>query len=64
MCVSASRVRVEPDHAAALMEALRPRARLVDASDGVERVDAWQSSADPSEVLMVSQWRDRAGGAT
>ncbi len=60
MYVSVSRLRVEPDQAAEVVEAFRSRAHLVDAFDGFEQVEVWQSSTDPSEILMVSHWRDRA----
>ncbi len=60
MYVSVSRLRVEPDHSAELIDAFRSRAHLVEAFDGVEGIEVWQSSTDPSEVLMVSHWRDRA----
>ena len=60
MYVSVSHLRVEPDHASELVDAFRVRAHLVDAFDGFERIEVRQSSADPSKVLMVSHWRDRA----
>jgi len=44
MYVSVSRLRVEPDRAAQLVEAFRSRAHLVDAFDGFEQVEVWQSS--------------------
>jgi heme-degrading monooxygenase HmoA len=58
--VSVSRLRVSPERADALVEAFRRRARLVDDFDGFRGLQVWQSDGDASEILMVSQWRDRA----
>lgn len=60
MYVSVSRLRVQAERAAELIDAFRARAHLVDGFDGFGRLEVWQSAKDPSEVLMVSHWRDRA----
>jgi heme-degrading monooxygenase HmoA len=60
MYVSVSRLRVRPERASELIEAFQRRAHLVDAFDGFQRLEVWQGSRDPAEVLMVSHWRDRA----
>jgi heme-degrading monooxygenase HmoA len=61
--VSLSRLRVEPRAADELIEAFRARARLVDGFDGFLRLEVWHSDRDPGEIVMVSQWRDRAAFA-
>lgn len=58
--VSVSRLRVEPELADDLVAAFQRRARLVESFDGFLGLQVWQSDRDASEVLMVSQWRDRA----
>lgn len=60
MYVSVSRLRVRPERATDLIEAFQARAHLVDDFDGFQGLEVWQASRDPSEVLMVSHWRDRA----
>lgn len=60
MYVSVSRLRVRPERATDLITAFQGRAHLVDTFDGFEGLEVWQASRDPSEVLMVSHWRDRA----
>ncbi len=60
MYVSVSRLRVRPERATDLIEAFQHRAHLVDGFDGFQGLEVWQASRDPSEVLMVSHWRDRA----
>jgi heme-degrading monooxygenase HmoA len=57
--VSLSRLRVEPGRAGELITAFRRRAHLVDAADGFVDLQVWQSDHDPTEVVMVSRWRDR-----
>lgn len=57
--VSLSRLRVSPDRADALVAAFRRRAGLVDDFDGFLGLQVWQSDGDATEILMVSQWRDR-----
>ena len=59
MYVSMSRLRIPPGDAPALVAAFRDRARLVDDAEGFVDLQVWQSDRDPSEVLMVSRWRDR-----
>lgn len=58
--VSLSRLRVAPDRADDLVTAFRGRVRLVDDFDGFLGLQVWQSDRDPTEVVMVSHWRDRA----
>lgn len=58
--VSISRLRVDAAAADDLVEAFRSRARLVDDVDGFVDLQVLQSDRDPSEVLMLSRWRDRA----
>jgi heme oxygenase (mycobilin-producing) len=60
MYVSMSRLRVEPARSDELVRAFRDRAGLVERHDGFVDVQVWRSDRDPSEVLMVSRWRDRA----
>jgi|SRR3712207_499378 len=57
--VSVSRLRVAPDRTDELVTAFRRRAGLVDDVDGFVGLEVWQSDGDPSEILMVSHWRDR-----
>jgi heme-degrading monooxygenase HmoA len=57
--VSLSRLRVEGQRAPELVAAFRRRARLVDDADGFLDLQVWQSDRDPSELVMVSRWRDR-----
>ena len=59
MYVSLSRLRVEPEQAARLVEAFRNRLGLVDDADGFVGLEVWQSDRDAGEVVMVSRWRDR-----
>lgn len=58
--VSLSRLRVDPEQADALLQSFRQRAGLVDDYDGFQGLQVWQSDSDVGEVVMVSQWRDRA----
>src|SRR5947199_4879110 len=60
MYVSMSRLRVDEDRSDDLVAAFRRRAHLVDGFDGFVDLQVWRSDRDPSEVLMVSRWRDRA----
>ena len=60
MYVSVSRLRVAEDRAGELVAAFRRRARLVEGHDGFVDLQVWQSDRDPSELVMVSRWRDRA----
>jgi heme oxygenase (mycobilin-producing) len=54
-----SRLRVEPERSDELVEAFRCRARTVESHAGFVDLQVWRSDRDPSEVLMVSRWRDR-----
>src|SRR5919205_1184497 len=60
MYVSMSRLRVTATRSDALVSAFRRRAHLVDTCDGFVDLQVWRSDRDPTEVLMVSRWRDRA----
>ena len=60
MYVSMSRLRVPVDRADELVEAFRGRVGLVDGFEGFVDLQVWQSDRDPSELTMVSRWRDRA----
>ena len=42
-----------------LVDAFRVRAHLVDHADGFLDLEVWRSDRDPTEVIMVSRWRDR-----
>ena len=54
-----SRLRVDEQRSDELVAAFRARAHLVDEADGFLDLQVWRSDRDPSEVLMVSRWRDR-----
>ncbi len=54
-----SRLRVDEQRSDDLIAAFRERAHLVDDADGFLDLQVWRSDRDPSEVLMVSRWRDR-----
>jgi heme-degrading monooxygenase HmoA len=58
--VSVSRLRVEAEHSDELVAAFSDRAGLVDSHDGYLDLQIWRSDRDPTEVLMISRWRDRA----
>jgi heme-degrading monooxygenase HmoA len=60
MYVSVSRLRVTEERAPELVAAFRRRAHLVDRADGFVDLQVWQSDRDPTELMMVSRWRDRA----
>jgi heme oxygenase (mycobilin-producing) len=60
MYVAVSRLRVAADRAPELVAAFRRRAHLVDVAEGFVDLEVWQSDRDPTELLMVSRWRDRA----
>jgi len=60
MYVSVSRLRVAADLAPELVAAFRSRAHLVDTAEGFVDLQVWQSDRDPTELMMVSRWRDRA----
>jgi heme-degrading monooxygenase HmoA len=55
-----ARLRVPAPRAPELVTAFQNRARLVDDVDGFMDLEVWQSDRDPSELIMVSRWRDRA----
>ena len=55
-----ARLRVPALRAPELVSAFRNRAHLVDDADGFLDHQVWQSDRDPSELIMVSRWRDRA----
>lgn len=57
--MSVSRLRVEDGRAAELVAAFQRRAHLVDDADGFVDLQVWQSDRNPSEMVMVSRWRDR-----
>jgi heme-degrading monooxygenase HmoA len=59
MYVSMSRLRVDPAHSDELVAAFENRAGLVEAHEGFVDLQIWRSDRDPTEVLMVSRWRDR-----
>lgn len=54
-----SRLRVETERSDDLVEAFNSRAGLVESHDGFIDLQVWRSDKDPTEVLMVSRWRDR-----
>ena len=54
-----SRLRVDGDRSDELIAAFQARAHLVDDADGFLDLQVWRSDRDPTEVLMVSRWRDR-----
>jgi heme-degrading monooxygenase HmoA len=60
MYVSMSRLRVAASESDALVAAFRRRVHLVDDAPGFVDLEVWRSDRDPSEVIMVSRWRDRA----
>src|SRR3954451_16918079 len=60
MYVSASHLRVPAERAPDLVAAFRRRAHLVDNGEGFVDLQVWQSDRDPTELMMVSRWRDRA----
>lgn len=54
-----SRLRVDAERSDELVAAFRDRAGLVEGHDGFVDLQIWRSDRDPSEVLMISRWRDR-----
>ena len=60
MYVSLSRLSVPAERAPELVRAFRSRLGAVDGWDGFVDLQVWQSDRDPSELVMVSRWRDRA----
>ena len=54
-----SRLHVDPARADELIAAFQGRMHGVDEFDGFVGLEVWHSDRDPSEVLMVSRWRDR-----
>lgn len=59
MYVSMSRLRVELGKSEDLIAAFGRRARLVESHEGFVDLQVWRSDRDPSEVIMVSRWRDK-----
>src|SRR3978361_1698385 len=59
MYVSVARLRVAADRSDELIAAFTQRAGLVESHDGFIDLQVWRSDRDPSEVLMISRWRDR-----
>jgi heme-degrading monooxygenase HmoA len=59
MYVSMSRLRVDQGRSDELVLAFKHRAGFVESHDGFVDLQVWRSDKDPSEVLMVSRWRDR-----
>ena len=59
MYVSMSRLRVELGRSDDLIAAFGRRARLVESHEGFVDLQVWRSDRDPSEVIMVSRWRDK-----
>lgn len=59
MYISMSHLEIEDEHAAALVDAFRARAGLVDGADGFLDLEVWQSDRRAGELVMVSRWRDR-----
>jgi heme-degrading monooxygenase HmoA len=59
MYVSVSRLRVAVDRSDELITAFTRRVGLVENHDGFIDLQVWRSDRDPTEVLMVSRWRDR-----
>jgi heme-degrading monooxygenase HmoA len=55
-----ARLQVPAARAPELVQAFQNRARLVDEADGFVDLEVWQSDRDPTELIMVSRWRDRA----
>jgi heme-degrading monooxygenase HmoA len=58
MYVSMSRLRVEVDRSDELVAAFGRRAGLVESHEGFIDLQVWRSDRDPTEVIMVSRWRD------
>jgi heme-degrading monooxygenase HmoA len=59
MYVSMSRLRVEVERSDDLIGAFVRRAGLVEFHEGFVDLQVWRSDHDPTEVLMVSRWRDK-----
>lgn len=59
MYVSMSRLRVEAERSEELVAAFKDRTGLVESHDGFLDLQVWRSDRDPTEVLMISRWRDR-----
>lgn len=59
MYISMSHLEIPDEHAAALVDAFRDRAGLVDGADGFLDLEVWQSDRRTGELVMVSRWRDR-----
>jgi len=59
MYISMSRLRVPEPDVAALIDAFRRRAHLVDSAEGFLDLEVWCSDRDPGEIVMVSRWHSR-----
>ena len=59
MYISMSRLRVEPEQAAALVSAFKARLGCVEDHEGFQGLEVWQSDRDSGEITMVSRWDDR-----
>jgi heme-degrading monooxygenase HmoA len=59
MYVSVSRLKIDPEKAAALVSAFKARLGCVEDHEGFQGLEVWQSDRDCGEISMVSRWRDR-----
>jgi heme-degrading monooxygenase HmoA len=59
MYVSMSRLQVDVGRSDDLVAAFGRRAGLVESHEGFVDLQVWRSDRDPSEVIMVSRWRDK-----
>ena len=59
MYVSVSHLRIPPEQAEHLITAFRSRLGRVEAHEGFQDLEVWQSDRDAGEILMVSRWKDR-----
>ncbi len=59
MYVALSRLRIEADRSDELVAAFGRRGRRVESHDGFVDLQVWRSDRDPTELIMVSRWRDK-----
>jgi heme oxygenase (mycobilin-producing) len=59
MYVSMSRLRIEVGRSDDLVAAFARRAGLVESHEGFVDLQVWRSDRDPTELIMVSRWRDK-----
>lgn len=59
MYVSMSRLRIAAGRSDELVAAFGRRAGLVESHDGFVDLQVWRSDRDPTELIMVSRWRDK-----